>query len=140
MIQRFGGAFAPPISQAHLTGYTILIDAVADATKRAALQRLLSCVTHWYNLPESDPTQGKMHPCGVGTIIPLDSTVKNALAQHIPSGPEIKIYEAVAESINHNTHKDLRNAAHHLLWHVKELALGREPITLDKVVGDQSTI
>lgn len=130
MAQRFGGAFAPPLSQEILDTYASLFGLVADTIQKESLICMLSCVQNWYALPESEGTLAKPHPCGVGTIIPLANDIKNQLALTLPSGPQILIYEAVAESI---TETVLRNAAFHVLWHVKELALGREPITFDKL-------
>lgn len=128
---RIGGSFAPPLTDELLAKYESLASA-ADAPVRDAMSTLLACVRKWWNLPYSGPTGSTPHPSGVGTIIPLDAPIAAELEPHIPWGHEIAAIQGLFDAIPVEQ-RDLRNAAFHLLWHVKELDLDREPITSDLI-------
>lgn len=130
--KQIGGSFAPPLSDELLTTYQA-VSASADGPVKDALATLLACCRKWWELPES-VGGGNAHPSGRGFIIELDHTIKDELWDFIPWPHEIKAMESLFESIDSVSQKDLRNAAFHLLWHVKELNLDREPITTDKLV------
>lgn len=129
---RIGGSFAPPLSDELLDKYQALI-AQSQGAIKDTLTTLLTCCRKWWELPES-VGGGNAHPSGRGFIVELDHPIKDALWDFIPWPHEIKAMESLFESIDPLSQRDLRNAAFHLLWHVKELNLDREPITTDKLV------
>jgi hypothetical protein len=69
----------------------------------------------------------------VGVVVPLDDPIAKELYDAIPWEHEIAGIQSLFDSIDRVSQRDLRNAAFHLLWHVKELNLDREPITNDKI-------
>lgn len=125
-----GGSFAPPLTDKLLSSYAQLA-AGAPPEIKDAMQTLLKCVCQWWDLPESSGKEGtEPHLSGKGTIVTLDSEIADALWDNIPWIHELQMLEKLFETI---TSAPLRNAAHHLLWFAKELELGREPITADKL-------
>lgn len=125
-----GGCFAPPLSDEALDRYATLASQAAPPI-RDAMRRLLACVEKWWNLPESQG-DGTAHSSGKGVVIPLDAAVATDLDEHIPWAHELDAIQRLFNEIS-ASERDLRNAAFHLLWHVKELDLGQEPITTDKL-------
>ena len=135
--QHVGGSFAPPLSDETLATYESMISQVDPATQeRDVLNKVLTCVKQWWSLPESGPEGSTPHPVGIGTIVPLDSPIAEAIDPLLPWPNELKVWNDVLDSI---TATPLRNAAFHLLWHVVELNNGREPITTDKLPSKQSS-
>lgn len=134
MAKRYiGGSFAPPLTDELLAGYRTLIDAQPPQTLlRDALEHLYRCVMQWWELPESK-RKGKRHPVGVGFIVDLEEDHAKALWEAIPWDHELDAMARLFEAIDPKGERALRNAAHHLLWHVKELNLDREPLTNDKL-------
>lgn len=128
LARHHGGSFAPPLTDELLSKYTQLA-AGAPPEVKDAMQMLLSCVYKWWNLPESKG-EGADHPSGKGKVVPLDSEISNVLQEHIPWLYQMEPLDRLFGAI---TDKPLRDAAHHLLWHVKELEMDREPITTDKL-------
>jgi hypothetical protein len=129
--QRVGGSFAPPLSDELLAKYErIALDASGPVGD--ALLSLLICVKTWWELPFSGPEGSEPHPSGTGTIVPLDAPIATALYDHIPWDHELKGIQELFDGIPVEK-KELRNAAFHLLWHVKELNMDREPITSDLI-------
>lgn len=63
----------------------------------------------------------------MATGFKLRTLTRNALAQAFALDHEL------FDSIDPVAQKDLRNAAFHCLWVARELDLGREPITTDKL-------
>lgn len=126
-----GGSFAPPLTDELLESYAKLATSAA-AEIGDAMRSLLACCRAWWELPESG-SDGSKHPSGQGTIVPLDKPIADALYDHIPWADELDIFGQRFEKIDPVSDRELRNAAHHLLWHVRELDLGREPITTDKL-------
>ncbi len=133
-----GGSFAPPLSDELLPRYRAMIDALAAGPLKDALLTLHGCCAKWWELPESNVASG-MHATGRAMLVPLASEVRQELDAHVPWNHEIDAIHAVCDGIPVEQ-RDLRNMAFHLLWHVKELALGddqgewgREPITTDKL-------
>ena len=129
---RVGGSFAPPLTDELLDKYEALA-AAAPADIGDAMRVLLACGRKWWDLPESGLEVSAPHPVGAGTIVPLDEPIAKALWEHIPWADELAMFGARFETIDPHTHGELRDAAHHLLWHVKELDLGREPLTTDRL-------
>ena len=142
---RYGGSFAPPLSDELLGSYAAMIAALpARSPVRDAMQKLLTCCQAWWELPESSGTESRAHPSGLGTIVDLEAEHQAALWDHIPwSGQaledgtvapdELGAYAKMFDGIDPRADKPLRDAAHHLLWHVVELARDREPLTTDKL-------
>lgn len=128
-----GGTFAPPLSDEAFRDYAGLIEAQSPGPVRDALVRLHDCCKQWWNLPDSQGA-ATPHPAGVGIIVPLDEPIANQLFDAIPWREELDAIQALFDKIPPEN-KDLRNMAFHLLWHVKELEMDREPITADKLKG-----
>lgn len=126
-----GGSFAPPLSDALLAAYEALATSASPEIKDA-MQKLLQCVKHWWQLPDSSTARSVPHPSGRGMHVPLDKPIADALWDDIPWGHELNAIQALLNTIPEGQ-RDLRDAAFHLLWYVRELDLDREPITLDKV-------
>lgn len=129
--RQIGGSFAPPLSDELLDKYQALI-AQSQGAIKDALTTLLTCCRKWWELPES-VGGGNAHPSGRGFVVELDHAIKESLWDLIPWPHEIKAMESLLNTLDPVGQKDLRNAAFHLLWHVKELDLDREPITTDKL-------
>ena len=142
-----GGSFAPPLSDELIAKYEAMIDALsADDPIRDAMTKLLHCCGVWWDLPESKRA-GSPHMSGRGSVVPLEHEHKAALfdaipwshrslprdAQGNPTRGELDHMGDLFETISNETRRELRDAAHHLLWHVHELDLDREPITTDKL-------
>lgn len=130
-----GGSFAPPLTDELLDRYTHLIDDLpAESEVRDALSKLLRCCEIWWGMPESTGGNGTSnHKSGRGLIVNLDKQIARDLWEHIPWTRELDSYGELFDRLSPITEKELRNAAFHLLWHVKELDLDREPITKDKL-------
>lgn len=129
-----GGTFAPPLSDEKLSEYKSLIDGLSNSSPvKYAMQQLHNCCAKWWDLPESSETETKNHSSGIGIIVPLETEIAKALWDHIPWAHEIEAIKILFEEISNDTHKPLRDAAFHLLWHVIELNLDREPLTVDKL-------
>ncbi len=125
--QRVGGSFAPPLTDELLDKYEDLADQKGGPIGEAMLS-LAACCRKWWNLPDSEGLNQSAHPSGVGMIIPLDDHIKKVLDEHIPWEHELTAMQNLFDELPNN---EVRNAAFHLLWHVKELNLDREPITND---------
>lgn len=132
---RIGGSFAPPLSDAKLAEYAAMVDSLPPSPVKDHMATLLHCCNQWWELPESNGTRVRAHPVGVGTIVDLHPEIMSKLEPHIPWMEELDMMAGVFEAISAETHKPLRDAAFHLLWHAKELCLDREPLTADKLVG-----
>jgi hypothetical protein len=130
---RYGGSFAPPLSDELLNSYKTMIDALPASAVKDAMATLHNCCSKWWELPESVGAPGKPHPCGVGIIVDLDRPIAEALDEHIPWPHELEAMKGLFEQISPASQKELRDAAHHLLWHAIELERDREPLTNDKL-------
>lgn len=129
-----GGSFAPPLTDDLMAAYRAMFDKVDPQSQlRAALDVCYACCSKWWELPESTNGNTKMHPTGRGVIQALDDSIAKDLWEHIPWTSEIDTFANLFERISNETNKPLRDAAHHLLWHVRELDLDREPLTKDKL-------
>ena len=129
---RFGGSFAPPLSDESLAKYKAIIDGLDSSPVKDAMAVLLNCCNQWWAQPES-AGEGKLHSSGVGTVIMLDDPIAVALEPHIPWRNELDMMRTLFETIRPDNQKELRDAAFHLLWHGYELEMGREPLTNDKL-------
>jgi hypothetical protein len=145
-----GGSFAPPLSDAKLKRYKELITKLPAGPLKDCLSKLYKCCSVWWEIPVSKGA-GTPHRSGRGLIVKLDPEVRSALDEHVPWNHELDsmhgfdpVYSTprLLDAIDPKEQKELRDAAFHLLWHVKELAIGpdegewgREPITADQL-GD----
>lgn len=131
--QRFGGTFAPPLTDDLLDQYGSLVASLpAKSEVRDALSSLLGCCRAWWAEPES--TGGsRAHPSGRGLITDLDKDIQERLFDAIPWQAELEHYKVLLDGIDAVAQPVLRNAAFHLLWHAQELCLDREPMTSDKL-------
>jgi hypothetical protein len=131
-LPRIGGSFAPPLTDELIARDKALIDGLNPSPIKDAMTALLACCEHWWQLPESD-SSGQKHESGTGLKVALRPDHAAELDPLIPWQHEIESYKVLFDSIDPVSNYDLRNAAHHLLWHVCELDLGREPMTSDKL-------
>jgi hypothetical protein len=132
--QRVGGSFAPPLTDELLASYQALIEKVPDKTQlKEALVDCMACCRKWWELPESTGGVTTPHLSGRGVMVDLDDNIKADLWDHIPWEEEIATIAKLFDGIDPVADSSLRHAAFHLLWHVKELDLDREPITMDKI-------
>lgn len=128
---RFGGSFAPPLTAEKLAAYRTLAE-TAEPEAKDAMQKLL-LMAETFQMTGESKLGGTPHPSGRGTVVPLEEAEKERIFDVVPWEKELRMYGQVFETISHETHPDLRNAAFHLLWYGKELCLDREPITNDKL-------
>lgn len=132
-MQRVGGSFAPPLTDELLAKYQLLIEAVSEKTQlREALNECMACCKKWWEIPESNGARVP-HMSGKAMMTPLDVAHQETLWDYIPWEEEIVIIDQQFEKLHPVNQKELRNCAYHLLWHVRELNLDREPITADRI-------
>ncbi len=149
---RIGGSFAPPLTDEKLAAYGVLA-ASAPGPVKDAMTELLACCEKWWNLPEPNGTAVRPHPVGVGAIVSLQENHAKELSDLIPWTHELKAMQELFDALPSGSTsgeevltdgvrwavvtdpeaKALRDAAFHLLWHVKELDLDREPLTADQL-------
>ena len=67
-------------------------------------------------------------------VVPLEDAEVKRIWDLVPWEHECEVTGQVFEKIPADTHKELRNAAFHLLWFGRELCRDREPLTKDKLV------
>lgn len=128
-----GGSFAPEITDQHLAEWPALI-AAASPQIRDAIEKLHNLVEqHRTHAPSA--AKGTPHPSGRGLIVPLDPATVAKLDPHLPWESELDGYGTLFESLDPISDKPTRDMAFHLLWYAKELALDREPITIEKLRG-----
>ena len=133
MPKHFGGSFAPPLTDERLAEYATFIRELPVSPVKDAMSELLVCCEKWWDLPESEGVNVWTHQSNKGTIVPLDTAHAEVLYDAIPWTHELEAIEALFNGIDPILQKRLRDAAQHLLWHVKELNLDREPLTNDKL-------
>lgn len=132
MTNRFGGSFAPPLTDEKLAAYKALIDAQPASHLKDALNTVLACSEAWWVAPESTG-KGIPHPSGSGFIVDLDAEIAKSLFDVIPWKQELDMFQTLFDGIDNSSERALRDAAFHLLWHARELENDREPITHDKL-------
>ena len=135
---------APPLTDSLLARYELLAGGAGGPVGDSMLE-LLAAVKKWWDLPESsrtdglrfvllhrsDPTQERK-PIDM-QMVPLEDDHQRSLFDLIPWGHELQAMQSLFETINPDSHAELRNAANHLLWFVLELFNDREPLTMDKI-------
>lgn len=136
---------APALTDEKLFRYTEVVKETPAGPIRDALTVLLACVYEWWRLPDSKRTDGnrlKFFHKGEGEqertertveLVPLEKDHQKSLYDLIPWDYELAALDTLFDTIPNDTQKELRDAAFHLLWFVKELNLDREPLTLDKL-------
>lgn len=132
--QHVGGSFAPPLTEEKFDAYADIINGLDPSPVKDAMNVLFKCCSEWWDLPESTG-EAREHGSGIGSIVDLDEPVRVKLDEHIPWAHELDAMARLFDSIDPVRQKELRDAAHLLLWHVRELDLGREPITADKLAA-----
>lgn len=133
--------FAPPLTDELLAKYEGLAAGLATSPLKDALLECLTPVKLWWDLPESkaDPDKPKLRILHRGeaasvAVRDLEPEFAAALFEAIPWDHEIEGIERLFDAIPVEQ-KALRDAAFHLLWHVKELNLDREPLTQAALPG-----
>lgn len=125
--------FAPPLTDEKLTEYRA-IGQTQNAEVADAFKVMLACVDAWWNLPESKRTDGRQLTIkhrGKDTSYsetPLEIAHVKALDLVTPWMWEL---DALAAFLDKLPLGKVRDAAHHLLWHCKEITLDREPMTMN---------
>jgi len=132
MAQQIGGCFAPPLSDEKLASYREMVALLPPSPVKDAMTTMLRCCERWWELPEPSGTATRPHPLR-GTVVAIQDDHAKVLDEIIPWGYEIKAAQELFDTINPVADKELRDAAFHLLWHVVELDMGREPLTNDKL-------
>jgi len=134
---------APVLTDESLDRYRQLA-ASAPGPVRDSMLACLVAVDHWWELPASTRTDGDrlklLRRVAAGEprtetvydLVPLEDAHREQLDELIPWSHEIAAMQGLFDTIPAEQ-KELRDAAFHLLWHLKELDLGREPATLDRL-------
>jgi hypothetical protein len=159
---RIGGSFAPPLSDETIARYEELIESLPSGPVKDAMHSLLLPCKVWWELPEPNGAETARHGSGVGTMVRLQEDHARTLDEHLPwdheldamanlfdrlpTGleelpavggegvhPQAKDHGLKRHAVTDPHARDVRNAAFHLLWHAKELCLGREPLTNDRL-------
>lgn len=131
MSYRLGGSFAPPITAEKLDSYRLLADEEGGEIG-SEMKKLCEMVEVFFQTPSST-LPGTPHPLGRGTIVPLEEAEIKRIWDYVPWPRECDSLGDLFLTISHETKRELRNAANHLLWYARELAADREPITNDKL-------
>jgi hypothetical protein len=131
--RQVGGSFAPPLDDAKMGAYRAAVAQQSAGPVKDALAALLACCARWWDLPEPQGTRTWDHPSGRGAVVGLEEAHARELDDLIPWAHELDAMQTLFEGIDAAQNKPLRDIAFHLLWHVKELDRGREPLTSDKL-------
>jgi hypothetical protein len=154
--------FAPPLTDELLAAYGAMLEALPQSELRDAFGECYAAVSLWWGLDWSSRTDGESHvyvrrdprlaplprpPAGQqdrrtlaerGLVqqrvqeTPLEDEAAAVLWDAVPWPRELKAMGEVFAEIPADR-RELRDAAHHLLWHAVELAMDREPLTSDRV-------
>lgn len=148
--------FAPPLTDALIDRYAALADALPDSRGdvRDAMRECLAAARLWWELPESNGTPKDMSVevkhRGKDTLVKivcLTPDLVQKLWDAVPWGYEIaamsKLFGRAFHGIDPDTGEQIHepwimdkavcDAAFHLLWFARELALDREPLTQEKL-------
>lgn len=139
---RAGGSFAPPLTAEKLAAYRELVP--ADGPVRDAMHGLIVMAETFAQTPASG-RPGRPHPVGelvtkdgrkyVPQVVPLEDAEVKRIWDVVPWPHELdglsnKEGTGLFDGL---TDKPLRDAAFHMLWLARELALDREPLTTDRL-------
>jgi hypothetical protein len=131
MQPKIGGSFAPPLDLEKLARYHELAQQAGGAVGDV-MAKLCDMVEAFEQSPRSTRA-GSPHPSGAGLMVPLSEAEIKRLWEYVPWGWECDAYAKLFDEIDPRTKKELRNAAHHLLWFARELERDREPMTTDRL-------
>jgi hypothetical protein len=124
---------APPLSDELLDQYSNHIHQLPEGPIKDACWELWGACRLWWDLPESEAPPEHWHGTEI-KVVKLTADIQVKLYDVLPWPHTIDGIEKLFDTISAETEKPLRDMAHHLLWHVKELSIHeREPITLDKL-------
>ena len=131
--------FAVPLTDERLAKYRDLVAGLETSAVKDAMAECLKAVELWWELPES--TRPKDRPFAIRhegkdhefAVTPLEGEQVKALWDAVPWPYELQAMGALFETIDPVAGKELRDAAHDLLWICVELSLDREPLTADKL-------
>lgn len=138
MPMMYGGSFAPKLTEDMLDGYKELIEDIDPTAAKHygpvkdQMTRLAKMVEVFHETPESTRA-GTPHPSGRGMVVPLAKEEVERIDAHVPWDYEVESLKELFDKIDPVEDKELRDAAHHLLWYAVELVKDREPMTLDRV-------
>ena len=135
--------FAPPLTPERLAAYQDLARAQeTPASVSEAMLALVRLAERFAETPTSklpgvplqseytrSPFRGKAPP----HIVPLEPEEIDRLWDAVPWDHDLRALGELFETLSALGQKALRDAAFHLLWFAKELALDREPMTLDRL-------
>lgn len=146
---------ATPLTEELIAKYDSIIACLPDAMRevRDAMNECMACVKKWWELPDStrqDVQRFNTLQAGQSKTIlvqPLDKQLIDDLWEVTPYTRECEPWKELFEALPSGTVEEngvcrlvdpaaneLRNAAFHLLWHVIELSLDREPVTAERLV------
>lgn len=133
MSDRIGGTFAPTIDIDKLKAYSKLAKD-ADGPVGDAMVALMGVCDEWLKEQAKQPKRasGTPHPSGRGRVVSLGLKEGEPLWNKVPWDHELAAVQQLFDGIPARD-KALRDAAFHLLWYAKELALDRVPMTLDQL-------
>lgn len=98
--RRFGGSFAPPLTDALLAKYKAIIEGMdAKSPIRDAMQKLYDCVTKWWEEPVSTKGAKRAHQSGTGSILDLDKEIRDRLWDCIPWDTELDAMQELFDPI-----------------------------------------
>ena len=114
---------APPMTDAKMDRYQELIFSSPAGAVRDCAYKLWACVRRWR-------LDAKLH-CHIvlfqDEVTMIDNTEESGFVFDCDA---VTRAEQLCDTVPQG---ELRNALHHLLWFCKEFALGREPITTDRL-------
>lgn len=129
---------APPLTDEKIKQYEAVIESLPAyrAEVRDAMAKCLACVKVWWELPVSTKKAVKYQLKHKGKDLvfelrPLEDQHIEKLWDTTPWLRECKSMQELFDGIDDGMERELRDAAHHLLWFATELSLYREPVTSD---------
>lgn len=128
--ERRGGSFAPPLSAEKLAAYAALVPTIEDPQVKETMEKLHALGVEFQKTPSST-LAGSPHPSGMGEIVRLEPAEIQRIWDLVPWDYELAAMQTKLDGLAADS--PLRTPAFHLLWMAKELEMGREPITSDKL-------
>lgn len=138
-VVRIGGSFAPTLTTEKVAKYRELATQASPEVAEVMV-KLCDMVEH-FNITPASTQASTPHPIGAfrdrngkhrsPMITPLSQEEIQRIDEKVPWNHEIEMYKLLFDSIPNDSQKEIRDAAHHLLWYAVELEMDREPITMD---------